>query len=114
MRYRMPKYHTIYHKKNGVVERMNKTLMEKARSILNGVGLTKELWEEVSKNVRYLVNRYPSSMLVDSNPHGLVRCLCFHILDSLDVMHLCMLPRKRGTHWRVKQSIVFSSDTRME
>jgi hypothetical protein len=36
----MPKYHTIYPMQNGVVERMNKTLIEKERSILSGVGLT--------------------------------------------------------------------------
>ena len=30
--------------KNGVVERMNMKLMEKARTMLRGVGLVQELW----------------------------------------------------------------------
>ena len=31
---------------NGVAERMNKTLMERARSMLSGVGLGQEFWAE--------------------------------------------------------------------
>jgi hypothetical protein len=42
----MPKYHTIYPTKNGVVERMNRTLMEKERSMLSGVRITQEFWAE--------------------------------------------------------------------
>jgi transposase InsO family protein len=55
--------------KNGVIERMNKTLMDKERSMLNGVKLAQELWEDVVDTKKYLVNRSPSSVLVDSTPH---------------------------------------------
>jgi hypothetical protein len=48
---------------------MNMTLMEKARSLLNGVGLGKELWEEAVSASCHLVNRSPSSMLDDKTPH---------------------------------------------
>jgi hypothetical protein len=48
---------------------MNKTLMDKARSMLSGVGLTQEFWVEAVNTVRYLVNMSPSSALVDTNPH---------------------------------------------
>ena len=45
------------------------TLMEKARSMLNGAGLGQELWAEVVGTACYLVNRSPSSALVDKTPH---------------------------------------------
>jgi transposase InsO family protein len=46
---------------NGVSKRMNKTLMDKARSMLSGVGLKQELWVEAIETARYLVNMSPSS-----------------------------------------------------
>jgi hypothetical protein len=48
---------------------MNKTLMDKARSMLSGVRLTQEFWAEAVDTTKYLVNRSPSSVLVDSTPH---------------------------------------------
>jgi transposase InsO family protein len=48
---------------NGVVQRMNKMLMEKSRCMLSGVGLGKELWAELVGTACYLVNRSPSSSL---------------------------------------------------
>jgi IS30 family transposase len=54
---------------NGVAERMNRTLMEKSRSMLNGVGLGQESWAEAMGTTCYLVNRSPSSVLDDKTPH---------------------------------------------
>jgi len=54
---------------NGVVEIMNRTLMEKEICMLNGVGLGQELWAEVVKTACYLVNISPSSVLEDKTPH---------------------------------------------
>jgi hypothetical protein len=54
---------------NGVAERMNITLMEKARSMLSGVRLGQELWAEAVSTACYLVNRSPSSALDDTTPH---------------------------------------------
>jgi len=51
--------------KNGVAERMNKMLMERARIMLNGVGLGQEFWVEVVETTCHLVNRSPSSALED-------------------------------------------------
>jgi hypothetical protein len=48
---------------------MNMTLMEKARSMLSGVGLGQELWAEAVGTTCYLVNRSPSSVLDDKTPH---------------------------------------------
>ena len=53
---------------NGVAERMNKTLMEKARSMLSGARLEKKLWDEAIATACYLINRYPTSSLVDKTP----------------------------------------------
>jgi hypothetical protein len=54
---------------NGVAERMNRTLMEKERSMLNGVKLGQEFWVEAMGRTCYLVNRSPSSTLDDKPPH---------------------------------------------
>ena len=54
---------------NGVVERMKKTLMEKARSMLSGTRLGQEFCAETVETSCYLVNRSPSSMLEDKTPH---------------------------------------------
>jgi hypothetical protein len=48
---------------------MKKTLMDKARSMLSGVGLTKEFWAEEIDTKKYLFNMSPSSVLFDMNPH---------------------------------------------
>jgi transposase InsO family protein len=52
---------------DGVVERMNKMLMEKARCMLSGVGLGKELWAKEVGIACYLVNISPSSTLDEKN-----------------------------------------------
>ena len=41
---------------NGVVERMNRTLMEKARSMLSGAELGQKFWAEAVDTACYLVN----------------------------------------------------------
>jgi transposase InsO family protein len=53
---------------NGVAERINKTLMEKSRCILCGVGLDQELWAEVVGIACYLVNISPSLSLDEKTP----------------------------------------------
>jgi hypothetical protein len=44
-------------------------LMDKERSMLNGVELTQQLWAEEVDTIRYLVNMSPLSVLVDMTPH---------------------------------------------
>jgi hypothetical protein len=65
----MPNYHTIYPTTKWSFERMNITLMDKARSMLSGVGLTQELWVEAVDTAKYLLNMSPLSTLVDMTPH---------------------------------------------
>eukprot|EP00253_Pinus_taeda_P024014 PITA_24014 len=47
---------------------MNKTLMERARSMLSGAGLGQEFWAEAVDTACYFVNRSPSSALEDKTP----------------------------------------------
>jgi len=52
--------------------------------MLNGVGLTQEFWVEVVDTTQYLVNKSPSSALVDSTPHEVWFCKN-HFLSHLRV-----------------------------
>jgi len=47
---------------------MNKTLMEKSRSMLSGVELGQEYWAKAAGTTCYLVNRSPSSTVDDKTP----------------------------------------------
>jgi hypothetical protein len=64
-------YHGIHREKtvpgtpqeNGVSERMNRTIMERARSMRLHVGFPLQFWEDVVDIVVYLINKGPSSSL---------------------------------------------------
>ena len=45
---------------NGVAERMNRTLNERARSMRLHLGLLKTLWANAVSTAAYLINRGPS------------------------------------------------------
>ena len=47
---------------------MNRTLIEKARSMLSGAGMEQKNWEEVVATACYLINRSPTSSLIDKTP----------------------------------------------
>ncbi|KXJ71678.1 hypothetical protein RP20_CCG019945 [Aedes albopictus] len=53
---------------NGVAERMNRTLVEKARCMLNDAKLGKEFWAEAVSTAAYLVNRCPTRSLEYKTP----------------------------------------------
>ena len=46
---------------NGVAERMNRTIMEKVRCLLNEFGLSEDFWSEAAAFSVYTINRSPSS-----------------------------------------------------
>ena len=46
---------------NGVAERMNRTLLERARCMISNAGLTKDFWAEAINMACYVVNRAPSA-----------------------------------------------------
>ena len=53
---------------NGVAERMNQSLMERARSMLGGAGLEHKFWAEAVATMCYLLNRSPMATLIDKMP----------------------------------------------
>ncbi|CAH9103829.1 unnamed protein product [Cuscuta epithymum] len=53
---------------NGTAERMNRTLLEKARCMLISSGLGNSLWGEAVVTASYLVNRSPSSVISFKTP----------------------------------------------
>ncbi|GKV50375.1 hypothetical protein SLEP1_g57082 [Rubroshorea leprosula] len=56
---------------NGVAERMNRTLLERARCILSNAGLSKDFWAEAVNHASYLVNRSPSTAIGLKTPEEL-------------------------------------------
>ena len=48
---------------------MNRSLMEKTRSMLSGAGLGQEFWALAVDTACYLKNRSPTSTLVDKTPY---------------------------------------------
>ena len=50
---------------NGVAERMNRTLMESARSMINHAGLPDKYWAEAVECAAYIRNRLPTSALTE-------------------------------------------------
>ena len=53
---------------NGTAERMNRTLLEKARCLLISAGMKKSLWGEAVTTATYLINRSPSSVIGFKTP----------------------------------------------
>lgn len=53
---------------NGVAERMNRTIMEKVRCLLNESGLGEEFWAEAASTATYLINRSPCSAIDHNVP----------------------------------------------
>ncbi|CAH9101507.1 unnamed protein product [Cuscuta europaea] len=53
---------------NGTAERMNRTLLEKARCMLISSGLGNYLWGEAVVTASYLINRSPSSVISFKTP----------------------------------------------
>jgi len=56
---------------NGVTERMNRTLMEKVRCLLNESGLEEVFWAEAAATAAYLVNKSPASAVYHNVPEDL-------------------------------------------
>ena len=54
--------------KNGAAERMNRTLLERARCMLLNVGLSKDFWAEIVSIACYLVNQSPASAIEFKTP----------------------------------------------
>lgn len=53
---------------NGGTERMNKTLMGEAKSMLSGASIEQNFWAEVVATTYYMINMSPTTTLVDKTP----------------------------------------------
>nr|KYP69055.1 Retrovirus-related Pol polyprotein from transposon TNT 1-94 [Cajanus cajan] len=53
---------------NGVVERMNRTLLERARCLLSNARLSRSFWVEAVSTACYLINRSPSTVIDCKTP----------------------------------------------
>jgi len=53
---------------NGVAERMNRTIISRARCMLSNAGLHKRFWAEAASTACYLINRSPSIALNKKTP----------------------------------------------
>ncbi len=59
------RHHTVRHtpQQNGVAERMNQTLLQRARCMRLNANLPKQFWAEAVNTATYLVNRSPSTAI---------------------------------------------------
>lgn len=73
---------------NSLAERMNRTIVEKARTLLFDAGLNKEYWAEAVSTSTYLINGSPTKRLYRMTPYE-VWCMIenqiYHIYAYLDV-----------------------------
>ena len=72
------RHHTVHHtpQQNGVTERMNKTLMEKARCMLSNVGLPKSFWAEVASTTCFIINLSFNCYWQKDSTKGMVQYSC--------------------------------------
>lgn len=64
------RHYTIPHtpQQNGVAERMNRTIISKARCMLSNAGLHRRFWAEAASTACYLINRSPSIAIDKKTP----------------------------------------------
>ena len=64
------RHHTVRMtpQQNGVAERMNRTLLERARCMISNAGLTLDFWAEAIATACYIVNRSPCAPLDFKTP----------------------------------------------
>ena len=65
---------------NGVAERMNRTIMEKARSMLHYKSVPTEWWAEAVNTATYLINRSTNTAQSDKTPYE----MAFKVKPSMD------------------------------
>uniref|UniRef100_A0ACD5YBP3 Uncharacterized protein n=1 Tax=Avena sativa TaxID=4498 RepID=A0ACD5YBP3_AVESA len=66
----MVRHHTIPYtpQQNGVAERMNRTIISRARCMLSNAGMHRRFWAEAANTACYLINRSPSIPLEKKTP----------------------------------------------
>ena len=86
---------------NGVAERMNRTIMESARSMLSHAQMPNEFWAEAVNTSVYVRNRSPTTALSGIIPY---ECLLkkkpdVSNLACSDVLRSCIFLRTRERNW---------------
>lgn len=54
---------------NGVSERLNRTILDRARAMVHDAGVTKRLWGEAVQAAVYVINRSPTAALQKKTPY---------------------------------------------
>ncbi|KAI5708540.1 hypothetical protein M8J77_024816 [Diaphorina citri] len=89
---------------NGVAERLNRTLVEKARSMLSQAGLPACLWAEATSTALYLKNRSPTKALNGMTPFevwsGKIPSLKHLRVFGCKVM--VHIPKQKRSKWQSK------------
>lgn len=89
---------------NGVAERLNRTLVEKARCMLSQAGLPARLWAEATNTAVYLKNRSPTKVLNGKTPHevwsGKIQSLKHLRVFGCKVM--LHIPKQKRSKWQSK------------
>ncbi|WVZ79960.1 hypothetical protein U9M48_027482, partial [Paspalum notatum var. saurae] len=64
------RHHTIPHtpQQNGVAERMNRTIVSKARCMLSNAGMGGQFWAKAANTACHLINRSPSNAIDKKTP----------------------------------------------
>lgn len=89
---------------NGMAERMNRTIVEKARCMLFGSNLDKSFWAEAVATAVYVTNRSPSRGLDGKTPEqiwsGKMPNLCH--LKTFGCKAMVHVPKKHRQKWDAK------------
>ena len=87
-------------KLNGLAERMNRTIMERVRSMLSDTKLLKSYWAKAMLTTIYHINRSPSVPLKGDVPQRVWtgKYVPYKHLKMFGwvACHICMLPRISG------------------
>lgn len=89
---------------NGLAERMNRTLVEKARCMIFYAKLDKPMWAEAVATAAYLVNRSPTKVLGNTTPYKMwtgkePKLSHVRIFGSKAMVHV---PKEKRTKWDKK------------
>lgn len=95
---------------NGVAERINRTLVERAKCMIFDADLDKSYWAEAVNMAAYIINRSVSSVLIDKTPEevwcgGKIDLSDLKIFGSSVMVHN---PRQRRKKWdRKSLNLIF-------
>ena len=94
---------------NGTAERMNRTLVEAARSMLSGSHLPPKFWTEALSTAVYVRNRSPTKVLSQMTPQEAWtgENLLLTIFEYLVVTRMFIFLKMRGRNWTLSQRNVF-------